>query len=271
METMSTNVTTQTKSARQSGDESSREKMASRVTASAFIWLTLFILGLAILLWISGSGMADLMWTRYIYLLTGVETVAFAALGWLFGREVHRQQVNDANQRAENSLLEERAAKEKMMQVMQHQQSMQEKQQENSLLEERATKKEMMQVMQQAMQEKQQAMSTLQQVMGTMQQTTPRASDGVFIHTATGSNFDNNYPHCTFIDSPYTNNNPNAILLVTQNWIADSRIYNDHNIGVWYNTDPGEWSGKWSIFNEDRAPMPLKAAFNVMVMGSSSI
>jgi nitrogen fixation-related uncharacterized protein len=239
---MSTNGTTQTKPTRQSGDESAREKMASRVTASAFIWLTLFILGLAILLWISGSGMADLMWTRYIYLLTGVETVAFAALGWLFGREVHRQQVNDANQRAENSLLEERAAKEKMMQVMQ-----------------------------QSMQEKQQAMSTLQQVMGTMQQTTPRASDGVFIHTATGSNVDNNYPHCTFIDSPYTNNNPNAILLVTQNWIADSRIYNDHNIGVWYNTDPGEWSGKWSIFNEDRAPMPLKAAFNVIVMGSPSI
>jgi hypothetical protein len=237
---MNTDSTIQTKSTRPSNDELAREKMAARVTGSAFVWLALFILGLAVLLWISGSGMAELMWTRYIYLLTGVETVAFAALGWLFGREVHRQQVSDANQRAEDSLQEERAAKGKMIQVMQ-----------------------------QAMQEKQQTMSTMQQIMGTLQQTTRRASDSVFIHTASDSNTDEHYPHCTFIDSPYTNNNPNAIIFVTQNWIGNRGIYNNHSIGVWYNTEPEKWPGKWSIFNEDKAPMPPKAAFNVMVIDGS--
>jgi tetratricopeptide (TPR) repeat protein len=88
---------------RPSGDERAREKMAARVTGSAFVWLALFIFGLAVLLWISGSGMADLMWTRYIYLLTGVETVAFAALGWLFGREVHRQQAESAMKQADQA------------------------------------------------------------------------------------------------------------------------------------------------------------------------
>ncbi len=266
---MNIDSTIQTKSTRPSKDESAREKVAARVTAGAFIWLALFIVGLAILLWISGSGMADPMWTRYIYLLTGVETVAFAALGWLFGREVHRQQVSDANQRAEDSLQEERAAKGKMIEVMQQLQSMQEKQQEDSLQEERAAKGKMIEVMQQAMQEKQQTMSTLQQIMSTLQQTTRRASDSVFIHTASDSNTDEHYPHCTFIDSPYTNTNPNAIIFVTQNWIGNRGINNNHSIGVWYNTEPGRWSGKWSIFNEDKAPMPPKAAFNVMVIDGS--
>jgi hypothetical protein len=35
-------------------------------------------------------------WQRYTYLLTGVEAVVFAAVGWLFGREVHREQAANA-------------------------------------------------------------------------------------------------------------------------------------------------------------------------------
>lgn len=30
------------------------------------------------------------VWERYVYLLTGVEAVVFAAVGWLFGKEVNR-------------------------------------------------------------------------------------------------------------------------------------------------------------------------------------
>ena len=101
-----------------SEDERAREKMAASVTASAFIWLALFILGLAVLLWISGSGMADLMWTRYIYLLTGVETVAFAALGWLFGREVHRQQAESATKQANQARNDTMVVVDKAMGAM---------------------------------------------------------------------------------------------------------------------------------------------------------
>lgn len=39
-------------------------------------------------------------WTRYTYLLGGIEAIAFAAVGYLFGKEVHRQQAVNAEKRA---------------------------------------------------------------------------------------------------------------------------------------------------------------------------
>src|SRR4051794_34020303 len=38
----------------------------------------------------------DENWERYVYLLSGVEAIAFAATGWLFGKEVHREQAQTA-------------------------------------------------------------------------------------------------------------------------------------------------------------------------------
>jgi hypothetical protein len=35
-------------------------------------------------------------WERYLYLLTGVEAIVFAAVGWLFGREVNRARAESA-------------------------------------------------------------------------------------------------------------------------------------------------------------------------------
>lgn len=35
-------------------------------------------------------------WQRYVVLLSGVEAVVFAAVGWLFGKEVHREQADTA-------------------------------------------------------------------------------------------------------------------------------------------------------------------------------
>jgi hypothetical protein len=57
----------------------------------------------------------DVEWTRSVYLYTPVETVAFAAVGWLFGREVHRQEAQRAEQRvsaaeARLSTAEQRAS-----------------------------------------------------------------------------------------------------------------------------------------------------------------
>lgn len=40
-------------------------------------------------------------WDRYVYLLTGVEAVVFAAVGWLFGKEVHREQAEKASKQAD--------------------------------------------------------------------------------------------------------------------------------------------------------------------------
>jgi hypothetical protein len=47
-------------------------------------------------------------WGRYVYLFGAIEAIAFAAAGFLFGREVNRQRADKAEQRADNA--EQRAS-----------------------------------------------------------------------------------------------------------------------------------------------------------------
>ncbi|QIN84848.1 hypothetical protein GBA63_21025 [Rubrobacter tropicus] len=65
----------------------------------------------------------------------------------------------------------------------------------------------------------------------------------------------------TFLDDPLTNEKPGVELAVTQNWNPGGvgNTYNDHPVGVRYDDD----RDRWEVFNEDRAPMPPGAAFNV--------
>jgi hypothetical protein len=87
------------------------------------------------------------------------------------------------------------------------------------------------------------------------------AFDAVFVHRATAENITAN---STYLDSETINDNPEAILYVTQSWNPDGGdgIYNDHPVGVWYD----EGAGRWAIFNQDREAMPEGAAFNVAVL-----
>ena len=85
--------------------------------------------------------------------------------------------------------------------------------------------------------------------------------DTVFVHHATPENISGN---STYLHSPPTEGNPNAVLVVTHNWNPGGSPgkYNDHPIGVWYDRD----RSKWAIFNQDRAAMPVGADFNVAVL-----
>jgi hypothetical protein len=87
------------------------------------------------------------------------------------------------------------------------------------------------------------------------------AFDAVFIHRATPENISAN---STYLDNPQTNDAPDVILYVTQNWNpgGSNGTYNEHPVGVWY--DPN--AQRWAIFNQDREPMPDGAAFNVAVL-----
>ena len=87
--------------------------------ASATPWITyvglfvavlaLFSFGLLIMYMLTrASGATELEWQRDVYLLSGVEAVAFAAAGFLFGKEIHRQQAAQATTRADKA--EEKAA-----------------------------------------------------------------------------------------------------------------------------------------------------------------
>lgn len=87
-----------------------------------------------------------------------------------------------------------------------------------------------------------------------------KIGSSVFVQTSTSANTAGDY---TLINNPLTNGQPNAKLLVTQDWNPGGTggAYNPHNVGVWYDSA----AGKWGIFNEDLASMPIGVSFNVMV------
>ncbi len=94
----------------------------------------------------------------------------------------------------------------------------------------------------------------------------PPAGTNVFVHQATSGNTSG---HITYINHSLLNGNPNAIFVVTPNWNpggGSSGVYNNHAIGVWYDTG----QNKWAIFNQDLASMPTNAAFNVVVADSTT-
>ena len=67
----------------------------------------------------------------------------------------------------------------------------------------------------------------------------------------------------TELDHVQLNGHPNAIFHVTHNWnpLSDTGIDNDHIIGVRYDQD----SQRWAIYNQDDAPLPNRASFNVFL------
>lgn len=77
-----------------------------------------------------------------------------------------------------------------------------------------------------------------------------------FIQIATSDNIQGS---TTKIDHPYLNNNPNALIYVTQNWNpgGGSGVYNIKKISTYYN------GTKWTIYNEDNSPMTENSKYNV--------
>ena len=49
------------------------------------------------------TGSADLEWARAIYLLHGLESIAFVATGFLIGRDVHRRRAEQAEKAVQNA------------------------------------------------------------------------------------------------------------------------------------------------------------------------
>jgi len=87
----------------------------------------------------------------------------------------------------------------------------------------------------------------------------------VFVHKANKSNIFGSKKHITRIKHPYSNNDQNAKLIVTQNYGTNAKgVYNNHPIGVYYE------KGYWTIYNQDLAPMPENAQFNVLILKNDS-
>ena len=87
----------------------------------------------------------------------------------------------------------------------------------------------------------------------------PVTNPAYFVHEATAGNITGDY---TSIDHPLTNDNPNALVFVTQNWNGGlGGGSGTHAIGVWYD----DVEGKWAIFNQNQAAMPVHTAFDVLI------
>ena len=78
--------------------------LAGIVTVAALIVLA--ILGLDLY---RNRGMDELGWSRSVYVFGAVEAIACAGVGWLFGREVHREQAEQAEARAATAEEQARA------------------------------------------------------------------------------------------------------------------------------------------------------------------
>lgn len=57
-----------------------------------------------------GNGQA---WERRVYIFSGVEAIVFTAVGWIFGREVHRATAENAQAEAKDAKAEAKAEAKK--------------------------------------------------------------------------------------------------------------------------------------------------------------
>jgi hypothetical protein len=68
--------------------------------------------------------------------------------------------------------------------------------------------------------------------------------------------------HISYLDHPLANGNPSALVQASPSWNSGTGGAVDaHVIGVWYDA----WKGRWAIFNQDFAPMPLNSTFQIYV------
>jgi hypothetical protein len=77
------------------------------VTVALLVGLTVLI----VVLMVNAEDAEQSEWDRRVYLLGGVEAIVFTAVGWLFGREVHRNEAKAAKQDAAKSKQDADAAR----------------------------------------------------------------------------------------------------------------------------------------------------------------
>ncbi|MFT7022422.1 MAG: hypothetical protein ACJA07_001506 [Rhodococcus sp. (in: high G+C Gram-positive bacteria)] len=79
--------------------------------------IALVVVFLALSVWLftaaNDEGTTEIVWSRYAYIVGGLEAIVFAAVGWLFGREVNRGTAEVAKKQADAATQAADAAKGK--------------------------------------------------------------------------------------------------------------------------------------------------------------
>jgi Kef-type K+ transport system membrane component KefB len=76
-----------------------KNQLAGVVTAVVLAGFAAFIVYLLV-----DISAGETAWSRRTYLFAAVEAIAFAAVGWLFGKEVHRERAETAEKKASSSV-----------------------------------------------------------------------------------------------------------------------------------------------------------------------
>lgn len=85
-----------------------------------------------------------------------------------------------------------------------------------------------------------------------------------FTHVSTAANTLGNF---TLINSPLTNGNTQAVIIVTHNYSGGPAFNRDSvPLGVFYRYD----SARWGIFHQDGSPMQIGQSYNVLIAGIST-
>jgi len=90
----------------QEGFADTVKKWAALALAAVFLLIYLAL----VLVTMRKTGEAAEPWSRRLVLLGGIEALAFAGAGWLFGKEVSRQTIDQANARADDATKKEEQA-----------------------------------------------------------------------------------------------------------------------------------------------------------------
>ncbi len=94
---------------------------------------------------------------------------------------------------------------------------------------------------------------------GTTSTTASKPAEGsTFVHRATQENSRGDY---TYLDNPNLNGDPNAVVFAAPTAARGGGGDYDHNVGVWFEPE----RQKWAIFNQDLAPVPEGATFQVVI------
>lgn len=75
-----------------------KQRLAAIVAVASFVAFGALALYLLI-----DVDVEELTWSRRVYIFAAVEAITFAGVGWLFGREVHRERAEVAEDRAANA------------------------------------------------------------------------------------------------------------------------------------------------------------------------
>ncbi len=90
----------------------------------------------------------------------------------------------------------------------------------------------------------------------------PQAMPNVFRKVTSAST---DFGDSSFFSNPLSDNNPNAKILISQVYntknAQSSGYFNNHNVGVWYDSD----IKKWAIYEEDGSTMPAGLHFNILI------